>query len=424
MMSPLSVAQYLTLDAVAFDTVVFDEASQIMPQDAVSSLIRADQAIIAGDTKQLPPTSFFQSDVDTTEDVREDLDSILEETAAVLPEKRLRWHYRSRTNELIEFSNHHYYDDGLRTFPENDTDADTGVSFEYVPDGVYDRGGSRQNRVEAERVVDLITDHAERHSDKSLGVVAFSSAQEQAIRDTVEERRADNPVLDAFVGREDVLDEFFIKNLEMVQGDERDRMLFSVGYGPDETGTVSMNFGPLNKTGGERRLNVAVTRAKEGVTVVSSLQPGDIDLTRTKSTGVAHFRNYLEYAQQGERALARDDRVTGTLAFDSRFEEAVYDALVAAGYDVVSQVASASYSIDLAITHPDRPGQFVLGIECDGAAYHSSKTARDRDRTRQLVLENLGWTIHRIWSPDWASNRDEQLRKIDERVAGLLEREP
>jgi superfamily II DNA or RNA helicase/very-short-patch-repair endonuclease len=423
MMSPLSVAQYLKRDSVPFDTVVFDEASQIMPQDAVSSLIRADQAIIAGDTKQLPPTSFFQSDVETTEDVREDLDSILEETAAVLPEKRLRWHYRSRTKELIEFSNYHYYNDSLRTFPENDPDVDTGVSFEYVPDGVYDRGGSRQNQVEAERVVDLITEHAEKYSDKSLGVVAFSSAQEQAIRDTVEERRADNAVLDAFVGREDVLDEFFIKNLEMVQGDERDRMLFSVGYGPDENGTISMNFGPLNKSGGERRLNVAVTRAKEQVTVVSSIQPGDIDLTRTKSTGVEHFKNYLEYAQQGERALARDDTVTGTLDFDSRFEEAVYDALEAEGYDVVSQVQSASYSIDLAIKHPDRPGKFVLGIECDGAAYHSSKTARDRDRTRQLVLENLGWTIHRIWSPDWASNRDEQLRKINERMEALLDSE-
>jgi superfamily I DNA and/or RNA helicase len=207
---------------------VFDEASQIMPQDAVSSLIRADQAIIAGDTKQLPPTSFFSADVETTEDVREDLDSILEETASVLPEKSLQWHYRSRTEELIQFSNYHYYDNKLRTFPENDPDVETGVSFEYVEDGVYDRGGSRQNVVEAERVIDLIQDHAEQRSDKSLGVVAFSSAQEQAIRDALEERRQDHPVLNAFVDQDDVLDEFFIKNLEMVQGDERDRMIFSI----------------------------------------------------------------------------------------------------------------------------------------------------------------------------------------------------
>jgi superfamily II DNA or RNA helicase/very-short-patch-repair endonuclease len=421
MMSPLSVAQYLKADSIQFDAVVFDEASQIMPQDAVSSLIRADQAIIAGDTKQLPPTSFFESDVETTENVREDLDSILEETASVLPEKNLRWHYRSRTDELIQFSNYHYYNNSLRTFPENNPDVETGVSFEYVEDGVYDRGGSRQNETEAERVIDLIEEHAEEHSNKSLGVVAFSSAQEQAIRDSLAERREENPVLDAFVNQDDVLDEFFIKNLEMVQGDERDRMLFSVGYGPAQDGTISTNFGPINKNGGERRLNVAVTRAKEQVTVVCSMLPGEIDLSGSNSTGAQHFKNYLEYARKGEQALARNDHVTETLDFDSDFEEAVYDALKTEGHDVVSQVKSSGYSIDLAIKHPEQPGKFILGIECDGAAYHSSKTARDRDRTRQMVLENLGWTIHRIWSPDWASNQEQEIRKINNRVEKILD---
>jgi superfamily II DNA or RNA helicase/very-short-patch-repair endonuclease len=424
MMSPLSVAQYLKADSIQFDTVVFDEASQIMPQDAVSSLIRADQAIIAGDTKQLPPTSFFQSDVETTEDVREDLDSILEETASVLPEKNLRWHYRSRTEELIQFSNHHYYDNKLRTFPENDPDVETGVEFEYVEDGVYDRGGSRQNEVEAQRVIDLTEDHARERSNKSLGVVAFSSAQEQAIRDALAERRKESPILDAFVSQDDVLDEFFIKNLEMVQGDERDRMIFSIGYGPAADDTVSTNFGPINKTGGERRLNVAVTRAKEQVTVVCSMLPGDIDLSGSKSTGAKHFKNYLEYAQKGEQALARNDHVTDTLDFDSQFEEAVYDDLKTEGHDVVSQVKSSGYSIDLAIKHPEQPGKFVLGIECDGAAYHSSKTARDRDRTRQMVLESLGWTIYRIWSPDWASNQEQELKKINDRVEELFDGQP
>lgn len=420
MMSPLSVAQYLKSDSIQFDTVVFDEASQIMPQDAVSSLIRAEQAIIAGDTKQLPPTSFFQGDVETTSDVREDLDSILEETAAVLPEKNLRWHYRSRTEELIQFSNYHYYNNSLQTFPENDPDVETGVSFEYVEDGIYDRGNSRQNEVEAQRVVDLIEEHADQHSDKSLGVVAFSSTQEQAIRDAVAQRCEESPVLNAFVSQDDVLDEFFIKNLEMVQGDERDRMIFSVGYGPASDGTISMNFGPLNKSGGERRLNVAVTRAKEQITVVCSMLPGDIDLSGSNSTGAKHFKNYLEYARNGVQALARNDQVTATLDFDSQFEEAVYDALQEEGYDVVSQVQSSSYSIDLAIKHPEHPGKFILGIECDGAAYHSSKTARDRDRTRQMVLEDLGWTIHRIWSPDWASNRQQQIQKINQKVDSLL----
>ncbi|MDL0130960.1 DUF5797 family protein [Halobacterium salinarum] len=420
MMSPLSVAQHLKADSIQFDTVVFDEASQIMPQDAVSSLIRADQAIIAGDTNQLPPTSFFQSDVETTEDVREDLDSILEETASVLPEKNLKWHYRSRTEELIQFSNHHYYNNSLRTFPENDPDVETGVSFEYVEDGVYDRGGSRQNEIEAQRVIDLIEDHADERSDKSLGVVAFSSAQEQAIRDALAERREENPVLDAFVSQDDVLDEFFIKNLEMVQGDERDRMIFSVGYGPAQDGTISTNFGPINKSGGERRLNVAVTRAKEQVTVVCSMLPGDIDLSGSNSTGAKHFKNYLEYARKGEQALARNDHVTDTLDFDSQFEEAVYEALEAEGHDVVSQVQSSGYSIDLAIKHPEQPGKFILGIECDGAAYHSSKTARDRDRTRQMVLEDLGWTIHRIWSPDWTSNQEAQIQAINDKVDSLI----
>jgi superfamily I DNA and/or RNA helicase len=412
MMSPLSVAQYLKADSIQFDAVVFDEASQIMPQDAVSSLIRADQAIIAGDTKQLPPTSFFQSDIETTEDVREDLDSILEETASVLPEKNLRWHYRSRTDELIQFSNHHYYNNSLRTFPENSPDVETGVEFKYVEDGVYDRGGSRQNEIEAQRVINLIEEHAEERSDKSLGVVAFSSAQEQAIRDALAERREESPVLDAFVSQDNVLDEFFVKNLEMVQGDERDRMIFSVGYGPAQDGTISTNFGPLNKSGGERRLNVAVTRAKEHITVVCSMLPGDIDLSGSNSTGAQHFKNYLEYARKGEQALIRNDQVTDTLDFDSQFEQAVYDALEAEGHDVVSQVDSSGYSIDLALKYPEQPGKFILGIECDGAAYHSSKTARDRDRTRQAVLEDLGWTIHRIWSPDWASNREAQIQAI------------
>jgi superfamily II DNA or RNA helicase/very-short-patch-repair endonuclease len=421
MMSPLSVAQYLKADTIDFSTVIFDEASQIMPEDAISSVIRADQAVIAGDTKQLPPTSFFQSDIEAAEDVRQDLDSVLEEAASVLPEKHLRWHYRSRTNELIEFSNHQYYNGELRTFPENNSDIETGVDFKYVSDGVYDRGGSRQNEIEAQRVIDVVEDHAENASHKSLGVVAFSSAQEQAIRDALEERQTENQILEGFVNQDDVLDEFFIKNLEMVQGDERDRMIFSIGYGPDKSGNISMNFGPLNKDGGERRLNVAVTRAKEKVTVISSLQPGDIDLTNTSNIGVENFKKYLQYAKNGEQVLARDDTVSQTLDFDSQFEEAVYTELESYGFDVVTQVQSSSYSIDLAIKHPDRPGEFVLGIECDGAAYHSSKTARDRDRIRQSVLEDLGWTIHRIWSPDWISNKECEIQAIREKVASVTD---
>lgn len=421
MMSPLSVAQYIQLGTIQFDTVIFDEASQVMPQDAISSLIRGEQVIIAGDSKQLPPTTFFSADVETAEDVREDLESILDEASTFLPQKKLLWHYRSHTNELIEFSNTKYYNGALQTFPDNSPEEDMGVELEYVENGLYDRGGSSSNKPEARRVLDLIKEHIEKHSDRSLGVVAFSSAQAQAIRDIVQQERDENPVLDAFVSEEDALEEFFVKSLENVQGDERDSLIFSVGYGPDESGKITMNFGPLNQTGGERRLNVAVTRAKKQIQVVSSLQPGEIDLQRTGARGVRDFKHYLEYAKRGSQALARSDSEPQVLHFDSDFEESVYTALESRGFDVVTQVESSGYSIDLAIKHPEKPGKYVLGIECDGAAYHHSKTARDRDRTRQAVLESLGWTIHRIWSPNWASNKEREVDEIAEKVDRLIE---
>lgn len=424
MMSPLSVAQYLKHGSIQFDTVIFDEASQIMPQDAISSIIRGEQVIIAGDSKQLPPTAFFQSDVETAEGVRRDLESILDEAATVLPEKRLLWHYRSRTNELIEFSNAKYYNGALRTFPDNNAEQKMGVDFVYVEDGLYDRGGSSTNKPEARRVLELVKEHIETKPTKSLGVVAFSSNQAEAIRDTIEEARQNDPELDAFVSEDDALEGFFIKPLENVQGDERDSLIFSVGYGPDGSGKISMNFGPLNQSGGERRLNVAVTRAKEHIQVITSLQPGDIDLSRTGSRGVEDFKHYLEYAKHGTNALIRADSEPETLQFDSDFEEAVYTALDTHGFDVSTQVQSSGYSIDLAIKHPDKPGKFVLGIECDGAAYHSSKTARDRDRTRQAVLEDLGWTIHRIWSPDWASNKSQEIQVIETKVDDLIDGKP
>jgi very-short-patch-repair endonuclease len=424
MMSPLSVAQYLKRGSIEFDTVIFDEASQVMPQDAISSIIRGEQIIIAGDSKQLPPTTFFQADIESAEGVRRDLESILDEAATVLSEKRLLWHYRSRTNELIEFSNAKYYNGALRTFPDNNAAEDMGVDFVYVDDGLYDRGGSSTNEPEARRVLELVRKHIETKPNKSLGVVAFSSSQAEAIRETIEEARQNDPELDAFVAEDDALEGFFIKALENVQGDERDSLIFSVGYGPDESGKISMNFGPLNQSGGSRRLNVAVTRAKEHVQVVTSLQPGDIDLGRTGAGGVEDFKHYLEYAKHGKDALKRSDSESQFLQFDSEFEEAVYTALEQHGFDVSTQVQSSGYSIDLAITHPEKPGKYVLGIECDGAAYHSSKTARDRDRTRQAVLEDLGWTIHRIWSPDWASNKQQEIKTIEQKVDRLVNGRP
>lgn len=421
MMSPLSVAQYLQYGTIEFDAVIFDEASQIMPQDAVSSLIRGNQTIIAGDTKQLPPTSFFNADVESADGVMDDLESILDEAASVLPERNLRWHYRSNTNELIEFSNQKYYDSRLKTFPGNAGDDEgMGVEFEYVEDGLYDRGGSSTNEPEAKRVVDLIEKHVENRSDESLGVVAFSQAQAGAIRDELENRRKTTPVLSAFIDDDDALEGFFVKSLENVQGDERDRLIFSIGYGPDYAGRVSMNFGPMNNAGGERRLNVAVTRSRNQITVVSSIRHSDIDTSKTTNAGVEDFKHYLRYAEEGEQALRREDTTSAADHFDSGFEKAVCEALRDRGHTVDTQVQSAGYSIDLGIKHPEKPGKYILGIECDGAAYHSSRTARDRDRTRQAVLEDLGWQIHRIWSPDWTANQDAQLDKIDERVESLL----
>ncbi len=418
MMSPLSVAQYCPASSIQFDTVIFDEASQIKPHDAVSSIARAEQAIIVGDRKQLPPTSFFTAESATDDAVREDSDSILEEAAIVLPERTLRWHYRSNAEELIAFSNEQFYDGRLQTFPESEPADSTGVTFEYVEDGVYDRGGTRQNHPEAVRVVDCIEAHAETRPDESLGVVAFSSAQQRAIQEALNRRRASNSTLDSFVASDDVLSEFFIKNLEVVQGDERDRLLFSVGYGPDETGQLSMNFGPLNEAGGERRLNVAITRAKSQVTVVSSILPEEIDCSRTDSKGVELFKRYLRYAREENEqcGLEHADGDSSDL-----FVAAVETALTKDGYTVVRPADRSGYSVDLAIEHPERPGSYVLGVECDGVAYRRSNTARDRDRLRREVLEQLGWTVHRVWSPNWATNRELALDRLTTAIDEAIE---
>lgn len=420
MMSPLTVAKNIHKGSIEFDTVIFDEASQIEPETAVSSLIRADQAIIVGDTKQLPPTKFLDAEVEDDDDVREDLESILDETSSALPKEKLLWHYRSKDNELIEFSNRYYYQNRLKTFPGNDNNLDTGVEFEYVEDGVYDRGESSKNRKEAERVADVIEEHVEEKPEKSLGVVAFSSKQREAIREELHLRKEQNRELRKFTSGEG-LEQFFVKSLENVQGDERKKMIFSVGYGPDQNGEIHKFFGPLSKKGGERRLNVAITRAEEKVIVVSSMQPENLDVSNTSNKGPKHFKKYLQYAKHGDEVLKRDIKTSEQKDFDSEFEEAVYKKLEEEGLDVTTQVESSGYSIDLAVKHPEKPGKYILGIECDGAAYHSTKTARERDRLRQSVLEDLGWNIHRIWSTDWIRDEEKEIEKILNEVQELKE---
>ncbi|MFW9260395.1 DUF4011 domain-containing protein [Nostoc sp. CALU 546] len=419
MMSPLSVSQYINPDVVHFDVLIFDEASQLRTEDVVPSIIRSNQVIVIGDNKQLPPTSFFSTG-DSQEDIGDEDDasyeSVLDECSRFMFGRTLKWHYRSQDERLIAFSNHHFYDDNLVTFPNPVQNSDLGVSFRHVPDGVYDRSGRTDNRREAQVVAQLALEHFQRFPEQSLGIIAFSENQADAIREQIEILGKDHPNLETFCT--DNSPQFFLKALENVQGDERDAIILSVGYARDSQGKLYLNFGPLNRQGGERRLNVAVTRAKSKITLVSSIVAGDIDKTRAQSKGVKLLHDYLEYAASGGERL-QGNSYTDTLDFDSPFEEDVYHALVQQGYTIRTQVGCSGYRIDLGVVNSDRPGEFLLGIECDGASYHSSPTARDRDRLRQQVLERLGWKIHRIWSTDWFRNKPVQVRLLIEKIKQL-----
>ena len=423
MMSPLTVSQMLHPDLHHFDLVLFDEASQVPPEYAVGAIARGDQLIIAGDRHQLPPTRFFQV-LDSDEDGEEETDefeSILNECdAAGMPSKSLLWHYRSRDESLIAFSNYHFYKNRLLTFPSADPlGAGTGVEFIHVPNGVYKRGkGGRYNRIEADRVVQLIIDHLRDCSQLSLGVVTFSEAQRGAIELILESRLRDLPTLQPLIA-DAGLEPFFVKSLEQVQGDERDVMIFSVGYGFDEIGKFLMQFGPLSKAGGEKRLNVAVTRAKRKVKLVASIQPEDIDIRRTESQGARLLRSYMTMARDGVSALYSDIELAADAEFESPFEQSVFEALTDAGLQLEKQVGVSDYRIDMAVLDPSKPGRYLLGIECDGAMYHSAATARDRDRIRQQVLEGLGWTLHRIWSRDWIENKEREIERVLHAVASV-----
>lgn len=397
LMSPLTVSQYLSSERLHFDLVVFDEASQVRPEDAIPAIMRADQLIVAGDSQQLPPTNFFEaslSDDYYEDEALENLESVLNECLTWMPRRLLKWHYRSKDDTLIAFSNHEFYDNRLVTFPSPGAqERQLGVELLYCPDGVYDRGKSRKNRVEAARVVDLIRELTQSVPEDSLGVVALSLAQEEAIYDELERLTREAPDFERLLSDEDTLEPFFIKNLETVQGDERDIIILSIGYGPDQAGQLTMNFGPINREGGARRLNVAVTRAKKRMLVVSSIRAHDI--AASASEGAQVLRRYLEYAERGPQSLATTIG-TGTDEVENPFEEAVRDALVQRGLEIRPQVGCSGYRVDLAVVDPDRPGSYLLGIECDGRTYHSARTARDRDRLRQEVLEGLGWRIVRI----------------------------
>ncbi|SEB45486.1 DUF4011 domain-containing protein [Paenibacillus sp. GP183] len=417
MMSPMSVSQFIDPTILGFDLVIFDEASQLCSEDAIGSIFRGKQIIIAGDKKQLPPTKFFGTSIEEDEEFMDEEDesndsyeSVLDEASIFMKERPLLWHYRSKNESLIAFSNREIYEDELYTFPSSTSGSNEGVSLVYVPEGIYERSTSRRNLIEAKVVASLVFDHIRRSPRRSLGVIAFSEAQQQAIYDQVQALRKASPQFEEFFG-EDKSEPFFVKNLENVQGDERDTIFFSVGYGKDSTGVLHYNFGPLNKPGGERRLNVAVTRAKYEIKLVSSILHSDLDDSKLNKRGPQLLKSYLYYAKTGGEFTANTG-IQNNGEFDSPLEQDVYEALTSRGVILRKQVGCSSYRIDLAVVDPNNPGSYLLGIECDGAAYHSSKTARDRDRLRQEVLESLGWKIHRIWSQDWFRRKREEIDKI------------
>lgn len=427
LMSPLSVSLFLESSSLIYDTVIFDEASQVRTENAIGAIFRGRQVIITGDTKQLPPTNFFSATTsnvdfngeDEDDDAGESYDSILDE-GVLLPQRMLQWHYRSKNENLITFSNAKFYHNELITFPSsNNNIEDQGVEYHFVDNGVYDRGGKNGNKHEASRVARLVLEHFDKYPNRSLGVITFGEIQQQAIDSAVRQLRISNPMYEPFFN-EDKEEAFFIKSLENVQGDERDTIIFSIGYAKSPTGQMYMNFGPLNKIGGERRLNVAVTRAKYNLKLVGSILPSDIVVDRVTAEGPKLLRSYIDYAISGPSAIMREFTQTEYIEHDSPFEKAVFDFLDRKGYKVVTQVGCSGYRIDMAIKHPEISECYVLGIECDGASYHSARTARERDRLRQEILEQMGWRIYRIWSTDWIKDPiTEGQRLINEVEAAI-----
>ena len=429
LMSPLSIAQYLPASQQLFDVVIFDEASQITTWDAIGAIARGRQTIIVGDPRQLPPTSFFNraepdQESDEIEDVERDLESILDEArASGLPTLQLSWHYRSQHESLIAFSNWHYYDNQLITFPSAVT-RDQAVKLKYIADGVFDRGGSRTNRVEADAI---IADAVERMLESlklpedqrpSLGIITFNQPQQKLLEDLFDKARQDHPELEWFFDDARTAPTI-VKNLENVQGDERDIIMFSIAFGFDQTGRLTRNFGALNRDGGQRRLNVAVTRARQEMIVYSSFRAEQLSVDGVLHHGVVHLKAFLDYAERGSPALpAFDQGSVGT--HESPFEEAVAERLRAKGWQVIPQIGVSRFRIDLGIVNPDAPGAYLAGIECDGAAYHSSATARDRDIVREQILRNLGWEIIRIWSPEWWQDADTETEEVHKKLNDLL----
>lgn len=427
LMSPLSIAQYLPVELQLFDLVIFDEASQIAPWDAVGAIARGSQVIVAGDPRQMPPTNFFQrgtGDGAVDGNVEEDLESILDECLAVgIPRHSLSWHYRSRHESLIAFSNSRYYGGNLVTFPAAET-RESAVTWRRVQ-GIYAKGKGRTNEVEAKAIVaetvKRLVDPAFKESGWTIAIITLNGDQQALIENLLDAARRQHPEIEPFFDQT-LPEPVVVKSLETVQGDERDVIFLGVGYGPTDpgAGTMSMNFGPLNRDGGERRLNVAITRSRREMVVFTSFEPSMIDLNRTSARAVRDLKHFLEFADRGPRALG--EAVHGSVGgYDSPFEEAVSRRLQEKGWQVVPQVGVSRFRIDLGIVHPERPGDFLVGVECDGATYHRAATARDRDKVRAAVLEGLGWNLLRVWSTDWFVDPEREIERLDASLRALLE---
>ncbi|MCQ2147252.1 MAG: DUF3320 domain-containing protein, partial [Bacteroidales bacterium] len=417
LMSPISVAQYISLDSPKFDLVIFDEASQMPTSEAVGAIARGKSLIVVGDPKQMPPTDFFQKTaVSDEESYIDDMESILDDCISLsIPSRYLTWHYRSRHESLIAFSNTQYYEGKLYTFPSSD---DRKSKVTLVPiEGVYQKGGT--NKTEAQAIVNEVVSLLQDPSNKrSIGIVSFNKKQQVVIEDMLMDvLDADKDLKKKALECEEPI---FVKNLENVQGDERDIILFSIGFGPDADGHVSMNFGPLNQHGGQRRLNVAVSRARYEMKVFSMLRGKDIDLRRTQAEGVVGLKNFLEYAENGY-ALAGKSQTEKSFA--NAITNQIAQRLREKGLEVDTRIGKSNFRIDIGIADKNDPSRYILGILCDGESYYGTKTERDREIVQPSVLKRLGWDIMKVWTMDWFENSDKVLYEILKKVE-ILQNHP
>ena len=412
MMGPISVAQYLEPGQIEFDVVVMDEASQIKPEDSLGAIARGSQLVVVGDPKQLPPTSFFERAIDDEEEdftAIEESESILDATIPIFSARRLRWHYRSQHESLIAFSNTFFYNSDLILFPSPlKISEDHGIKYYRIKRGSF---VNRRNLEEARVISEAVREHFRQGNDESIGVVAMSAEQRDQIERSIEMLAKEDSAFQTWLEKDQSKHEsLFIKNLENVQGDERDVIFISMTYGPMEVGgKVFQRFGPINSDVGWRRLNVLFTRSRKRMHVFSSMGSEDILVESNSRRGVKALRDFISYCELGIFNLNKKNTERSA---DSDFEIAVAKALQNVGFECDFQVGVAGFFIDIAVIDPGKPGRYLMGIECDGATYHSAKSVRDRDRLRQEILERLGWIIRRIWSTDWFKNPQAELSPI------------